>query len=74
MKASEIREMSLEEKQAKVVELKESIFNLRFQHAVGQLENTGKLKQTRRDIARLKTIIADTETSAPANATIDKES
>ena len=70
MKASEIRELGQDEMQAKVVELKESLFNLRFQHAVGQLENTSKLKQTRRDIARIETIIAQTE----ANATNTKES
>jgi large subunit ribosomal protein L29 len=70
MKASEIRDLGQDEALAKVVELKESLFNLRFQHAVGQLENTGKLKETRRDIARLETIIAETE----ANATNTKES
>lgn len=61
MKASEIRELSLEEKRRKVVELKETLFNLRFQHEVGQLENPQRLKQTKRDIARVKTIIRELE-------------
>lgn len=58
MKTSEIRELSLEEMHRKVSELKEELFNLRFQHEIGQLENPQRMKQTKRDIARLKTIIA----------------
>jgi len=57
MKASEIRELSLEEMQQKVIDLKQELFNLRFQHQVGQLENPQRLKQTKRDIARVKTAI-----------------
>ena len=57
MKASEIRELSLQELQQKVVDLKQELFNLRFQHQVGQLENPQRLKATKRDIARLKTVI-----------------
>ena len=59
MKASEIRGMSQSERQAKVAELKQELFNLRFQHATGQLENPQKLKQTKRDIARVETIIGE---------------
>lgn len=59
MKASEIRESSLEEMRRKVDELKEELFNLRFQHEVGQLENPQKIKQTKRDIARVKTVIRE---------------
>jgi len=59
MKASEIRGMSLSEKQVKVAELKQELFNLRFQHATGQLENPQKLKQAKRDIARVETIIGE---------------
>ena len=59
MKSSEIREMGLEEMQRKRNDLKEEMFNLRFQHGVGQLENTAKLKQTRRDIARIETLIRE---------------
>lgn len=59
MKASEIRDMSKEEQFRQLTELKETLFNLRFQNESGQLENSSKLKQTRRDIARLKTIIIE---------------
>ena len=61
MKASEIRAMSLDEMQRKAADLKEELFNLRFQHEIGQLENPMKMKQTKRDIARIKTIIKETE-------------
>lgn len=61
MKSGEIREMSLEEMQRKRDDLKEEIFNLRFQHGAGQLENTAKLKQTKRDIARIETLIKENQ-------------
>jgi large subunit ribosomal protein L29 len=57
MKAEEIRALSSEEMQRKLTELKHELFNLRFQHEVGQLENPSKMKQTKRDIARLKTVL-----------------
>ena len=57
MKASEARDLSIEESKQKVVALAEELFNLRFQHEIGQLENPQKMKQTKREIARLKTII-----------------
>ena len=57
MKASEARGLSIEERKQQVVELAEELFNLRFQHEIGQLENPQKMKQTKREIARLKTII-----------------
>ena len=60
MKASEIRELGLAEMKQKVIDLKEELFNLRFQHQVGQLENPRRLKQTKKDIARLKTVIKET--------------
>jgi large subunit ribosomal protein L29 len=59
MKVSEIRELSADEMQRKVEELQEGLFNLRFQHETSQLENPQKLKQTKRDIARLKTLIGE---------------
>ena len=61
MKPSEIRELSLEEKLRKANDLKEELFNLRFQHEIGQLENSQKMKQIKRDIARVKTIIKQSE-------------
>jgi len=61
MKASEIRDMSLEEMKRKASDVEQELFNLRFQHGTGQLENTAKLKQTKRDVARVKTLIRQTE-------------
>jgi len=59
MKASEIRDMNLDEMHSKVSDLKEELFNLRFQHEIGQLENPQKMKQTKKDIARVETIIRE---------------
>ena len=61
MKPSEIRDMGVEEMQRKVRELKEELFNLHFQHEIGQLENSRKLVQTKRDIARVCTILRETQ-------------
>jgi len=57
MKASEIRGLSQEELMKKLKELKEELFNLRFQHAINQLENPHKIEDTKRDIARVMTIM-----------------
>ena len=62
MTANEIRELSLEELDAKVKELKQELFNLKFQKTLGQLQNTTKIKQVKRDIARMKTIITEKKT------------
>ena len=59
MKASEIRDMNLDEMHSKVSDLKEELFNLRFQHEIGQLENPQRMKQTKKDIARVETIIKE---------------
>jgi len=59
MKASEIRDMNLDEMQIKVSDLKEELFNLRFQHEIGQLENPQRMKQIKKDIARMHTIIKE---------------
>jgi large subunit ribosomal protein L29 len=59
MRASEVRDLNLDEMHQKVSDLKEELFNLRFQHEIGQLEDPQKMKQTKRDIARLKTIIRE---------------
>jgi len=56
MKAAEARGMDVERIDEEVVKLKKEQFNLRFQRATGQLENTARVRQVRRDIARLKTI------------------
>ena len=57
MKASEIKDMAPEERVQKLNDLKEELFNLRFQHEVGQLENSSRLKSLKRDIARIKTVM-----------------
>jgi len=59
MKVSEIRNMSPEERQHKLTDLRQELFNLRFQHGIGQLENPQKLKRTKRDIAKLHTVIRE---------------
>lgn len=56
MKAKEIRELGDQDLDAKLLDLSETLFNLRFQHKAGQLENPNRMKQVKRDIARLKTI------------------
>ena len=60
MKASEIRELSPDERQQKVVDLKQELFNLRFQHEIGQLENPKRMQAIKREIARIKTISRET--------------
>lgn len=59
MKINEIRDLSADELAAKLKELKEELFNLRFQHATGQLENPMRLRQVKKSIARIKTIQAE---------------
>jgi large subunit ribosomal protein L29 len=59
MRASEYRDLSVEELAVKEKELSEALFNLKFQHATGQLDNTAQLKKTRKDIARVKTILGE---------------
>jgi len=61
MQASEIRLMSDEELRAKEEELRKTLFNLRIQKATGQLTNTALLKQTKRDLARVLTVIRERE-------------
>jgi len=58
MKVEDIRAMSLDQMDDEVLKLKKERFNLRFQKATGQLENTARVRLVRRDIARLKTIAA----------------
>ena len=58
MKASEIRTKTPDELDTQLASLKKEQFNLRFQKATGQLEKTGRVKEVRRDIARIKTIAA----------------
>lgn len=61
MKAVEIRKLSENELGAKLTDLKAELFNLRFQHAINQLDNPQRIKAVKRDIARVKTIIKQNE-------------
>lgn len=63
MKASEVRDMTVTELNEKLAELKDELFNLRFQHAVNQLENPMRLKVVKKDIARIKTVLREIELS-----------
>ncbi|MCF8093571.1 MAG: 50S ribosomal protein L29 [Desulfotignum sp.] len=56
LKTSEIKEMNADQLQEKLSELKKELFNLRFQNDVGQLENTAKMSEVKKDIARLHTV------------------
>lgn len=64
MKARELRELSIEELRQKEQDLTAELFNLKFQHATGQLENTERLPQVRKDLARVKTILRERELAA----------
>jgi large subunit ribosomal protein L29 len=59
MKARELREMTEDELQTKEKELADQLFKLRFQHSLGQLENAMKMRNIRRDIARIKTVLGE---------------
>ncbi len=61
MKASEIRELSNAELNEKLTALKAELFNLRFQHAINQLENPMRMKEVKKDIARIKTVLRQLE-------------
>ena len=59
MKARELRELSGEELERKETELKDQLFKLKFQHSLGQLENAMRLKNIKKDIARIKTMLRE---------------
>ena len=61
MKAKDIKELTKAEILKKEKDLKEEMFNLRFQHSTGQLENTSRIKLLRRDVARIETILRHKE-------------
>ncbi|SHK91655.1 LSU ribosomal protein L29P [Desulfatibacillum alkenivorans DSM 16219] len=61
MKAKEIREMGADEIRRKIDDSTQEMFNLRFQHATGQLENTARLNKAKKEVARLKTILKEVE-------------
>ena len=59
MKVTELRDMTADQLQAKLKELKSELFTLRFQHAINQLENTHKITDVKRDIARVMTVLQE---------------
>ena len=61
MELKKMREMTEAELNAELLKMKKDLFNLRFQHVTGQLENPIKMRETKRDIARVKTIIREKE-------------
>ncbi|WP_283673308.1 50S ribosomal protein L29 [Butyricicoccus sp. Marseille-Q5471] len=66
MKATEIRELSAEELLVKLGDLKKDLFNLRLQHATNQLDNTNKITEVKRDIARVNTVLREKQLAAKA--------
>ena len=67
MKANEIRNLSVEELDKKLADLKKDLFNLRLQHATNQLDNPNKIGDVKKDIARVKTIIREKQTASNAD-------
>ena len=61
MRISEIKEQTKEELEAKLADIKKSIFNLKFQKAKGKLENPVKIRNLRKDVARIKTLLGEKE-------------
>ena len=68
MKAADVRAMTIDQLDDEVIKLKKEQFNLRFQRATGQLENTSRVRVIRRDIARMKTIASQKRAGAPEPA------
>lgn len=66
MKTKELHEMTVEELNTKLKSLSEELFNLRFRHAIGQLENSASLNTCKKDIAKIKTILRERELNAKA--------
>lgn len=63
-KAEALRASSREELERQIKELRDEQFNLRFQHSTGQLENTARMRQVRREIARIKTVLNERREAA----------
>ncbi len=66
MKASQVNDMTIDQLNDELVKLKKEQFNMRFQAASGQLENTARVRQVRRDIARVKTLAREKSAAAKA--------
>ena len=57
MKVAEVRELDVDQLERRLADTRRELFNLRFQHATGQLENTGQIKEVRKNIARILTVL-----------------
>ncbi len=68
MKASEVRELSTEELESKLKDLKAELFNLRFQLSINQLDNPMRIQAVKKDIARIKTVMSENELKDSADA------
>jgi large subunit ribosomal protein L29 len=68
MKPDDLRALTIDQLDDEVLKLKKEQFNLRFQRATGQLENTSRVRQVRRDIARIKTIATQKRPAQPGSA------
>ena len=73
MSATELRKLNARELERRLGEAKEESFNLRFQHATNQLDNTARLGEVRREIARISTVLREMELEAWAELIEDKE-
>ncbi len=67
MKAKDIRKMSVEQINNKIADLKEELFNLKFQAALGNLEKPARMNEIKRDIARMKTILTEMANASKAS-------
>ncbi len=67
MKINELRDLTNEELQAKFTDLREELFNLRFQKALNRLDNPLRMKVVKKDVARIKTLIKERQLSVSAN-------
>jgi large subunit ribosomal protein L29 len=67
-KTTELREMDEDELEGRLADARQELFNLRFQHVTGQLDNYARLRQVRRDIARIQTILRENEIAAADQA------
>lgn len=73
MKVIELKEQTKEELETKLLELKKSLFNLKLQKSTGQLENPLKIRNLRKDIARIKTILREKELKEMADVKVKEE-
>ena len=73
MKASDLHDLGIDELKGKEKDLREELFNLRFQHATGQLENTMRIPQVKKDLARTKSILREKEREQNSGSEISSQ-